>query len=259
MSTPDLVRLEIAGRWDGPAHPRPVGRALNSWLFGHLAVIDPRSAEALHDLSAVKPVTISMPMRPAPRIVVTGYGPCAEPVLQLADRLPEKLLLDGQWWNLAAADAHQVRAVSWGEVAAPLVDPHATWRARFEFQTPTTFHSKGRFLPLPMPDLTLLGLLDRWTRWSNIQLGPDAKEVIEACAILGSFRGESIPYQLAGHVTGFVGWAEFAFKRPPDAYSGLLATLSAFAPFAGVGQKVGMGMGCVDTYPARQQGRPPGN
>jgi CRISPR-associated endoribonuclease Cas6 len=247
MTLPDLTRVVAAGQWEGPPHPRPVGRALNSWLFGELAKLDATSAEALHDLSAVKPLTIALVERPARALVVTGYGPCAVPVAELAGRLPERLLLDGQWWRRDGSQAPEVTSSTWGEVGADLVAPGAPLRSRFEFRTPMSFHSKGQFLPLPLPELVLRSLLERWQRWSTVDLGGDAVGVIQASAILTRFRGETTSYQLTGFNTGFVGWAEIGLRRPPPEYSGLLAVLARFAPFAGVGQKVGMGMGCVET------------
>lgn len=240
----DVVRVEIRGRWEGQPHARFVGRALNSWLYGELARIDPDCTTALHEMTGQKPLAIAL-AEPGNLLVFSGYGPLVDPILRIAEHMPERLLLDAHWWLPEAEPV--VRADEWAVLARPLLSAPAPAIARFSFLSPTTFHARGQFLPLPVPELVLASLLDRWQRWSHIDLGPGAAETLATAAVLRKFRGATVPVQTAGFQPGFLGAAEFGLRRPAPEYAGLLAVLAAFAPYAGVGAKVGQGMGCVDT------------
>lgn len=249
--TVDLVRVEVPVVWeDGPPATHP-GRALNSWFYGCLARRDERLASELHQRPGLKPFTVALfPTRTSGvwRLVVTGYGPLAGHAEAIAGEA-ERISLDGRW--LARRGELEVQWDSWGELASRWLIAIPRGRGlpvRLEFLTPTAFHSRGLTLPLPVPDLLFGGLLQRWQAWASVDLGQGAPSVLSEHAALRRHRLWTVMTRMEGKHTAYLGWAEFILVRPEAAYSGLLALLGAFAEYAGVGQKTGMGFGCVHAH-----------
>ncbi len=245
----DLVRVELPVRWTDASPPSHPGRALNAWFYGCLARRDERLATELHERPGAKPFTIALvslkddPV--SPRLVMTGCGRLAAHVDAIG-RETERLALDARW--LERVGDPVVRADRWGDLASRwLVASGRSLPVRLEFLTPTTFHSRGRTLPLPVPDLVFGGLLERWQAWSSIDLGEGARVAVSEHAALRRHRLWTVMTQMEGKHTGCLGWAEFVPVKADPAYGGLLALLGAFAEYAGVGQKTGMGFGCVGT------------
>lgn len=245
--TADLVRVEVPVRWADRAPATHPGRALNAWFYGLVAGRDERLATELHERPGPKPFTVALvPSRDEPSaalLVVTGCGPLAA-YAEAAGSETSRLLLDGRWLERAGGPA--VRSDTWGGLASRrLVGLERAAAVRLEFLTPTTFHSKGRTLPLPVPELVFGGLLQRWQAWSSVDLGDGAATTIAERAALRRHRLWTVMTQMEGKHTGCLGWADFLLLRPEPAYGGLLALLGGFAEYAGVGQKTSMGFGCV--------------
>lgn len=243
----ELARLEFCCRWEQAPPRTHLGRALNAWFYGALARHDERFVDALHAAAGQRPFAVAlMPNVPGEQLVLSGGPQLAHLLPRLAERLlaEGRLQLDGRWLLVEGLVAART------ETFAALVQRHLLHAARpvpvrLEFRTPTAFHSRGRTLPLPVPDVLFLSLLQRWQAWGGIDLGPGAEATIVQCAALRRHRLQSVSVQMEGRFTAFVGMAEFTLVRPQPSYAGLLAALATFAEFAGVGQKTGMGMGCV--------------
>jgi CRISPR-associated endoribonuclease Cas6 len=257
----ELARLEFRCRWEQAPPTRHLGRALNAWFYGALARCDERFVEALHASASPRPFAVALaPELPEYQLVLSGGPQIAHYLPDLAQRLlaDGRLQLDGRW--LAVDGLVSVRT----ETFAALVQRYLLHSAtpvpvRVEFRTPTAFHSRGRTLPLPVPDVLFLSLLQRWHAWGGIDLGPGAEATVTECAALRRHRLQSVSVQMEGRFTAFTGVAEFTLVRPEPSYAGLLAALAAFAEFAGVGQKTAMGMGCVRTavlQPAHSHDQP---
>ena len=131
-------------------------------------------------------------------------------------------------------------------------------RVELQFTTPTTFHSQGRSLPLPLPRLVFGSLLDRWNAFAPLRIDPEILVVVEqACTIARyDLRTEAVPLG-GGLQIGFVGRCTYGLPpgrgvRPADEYAWrVLHLLANFAFFAGVGAKTTMGMGTVRMVPGR--------
>ena len=246
----ELVRVELPVRWeDGPPPSHP-GRALNAWFYGCLARRDERLAAELHERSGPKPFTVALAPahgNPVATLVVTAYGPLA-PHAKAAVEDAHRLALDGRW--LVRHGEPRVHTDRWGALASRhLIGKGRPDPVRLEFLTPTTFHSRGRTLPLPVPDLVFGGLLARWQAWASVDLGEGASATATERAALRRHRLWSVTVQMEGRHVACLGWAEYVLVRPEPAYAGLLALLGAFAEYAGVGQKTAMGLGCVRCPP----------
>ncbi len=244
MSDPELARLEIPVRWDSAPPSEHPGRALNAWFYGELARRDEALADALHSIQRFKPFTVALAgQTEGLALVITGCREVAPRVLAIAQGC-DRLLLDGRW--LAACGEPRVQSETFAGLATRwLLGDGKTIPARLEFLSPTTFHSRGRTLPLPVPDLVFGGLLERWQAWSGIDLGEGAAVTIAEHAALRRHRLWTQMVQMEGRHTACLGYAEFTLIKPEPAYAGLLALLAAFAEYAGVGQKTAMGLGCV--------------
>lgn len=244
MAGPELVRLEIPVRWESEAPAGHPGRALNAWFYGALSRRDESLAEALHSLQGPKPFTIALASpKEGLLLVITGCRAMAPHALALAEGC-DRLLLDGRW--LVISGEPEVKAESFAELGARwLLRDGRVIPVRLEFLSPTTFHSRGRTLPLPVPELVFGGLLERWQAWSGIDLGEGAAVTVSDHAALRRHRLWTEMVQMEGRHTACRGYAEFTLVKPEPAYAGLLALLAAFAEYAGVGQKTAMGLGCV--------------
>jgi CRISPR-associated endoribonuclease Cas6 len=243
----ELARLEFRCRWEQAPPVNHVGRALNAWLYGALARCDERLVDALHDGAGHRPFAVALVSEPPEEhLILSGGPPIAHLLPDLAQGLLRegRLLLDGRWLRvegLVSARTERFTTL----VQRHLLRAVAPVPVRLTFRTPTTFHSRGRTLPLPVPEVLFLSLLQRWQAWGGIDLGPGAEATINGCAALRRHRLHSVSVQMEGRFAAFVGVAEFTLVRPEPSYAGLLAALAAFAEFAGVGQKTAMGMGCV--------------
>lgn len=250
----DLVRVEIPGVWAEGAPPRFTGRALNGWFYAQIEARDPDLAAELHQDDDVKPYTLALVDGNPGRLIVSGYGPLFAPVLDLGGRVG-RLLLDACWWD--AVDEPRWTIAAWDHLAGALLAPDPPSSTRLAFRSPTTFHRRGLYVPLPAPEWLFAGLLARWRRWSPIDPGEEADAALASIA-LGRFHCTGVAVQTAGLMPSFVGWAEYRMVRPAEGYAGLLGMLAQFAPFAGVGHKVGQGLGSVErVFPRRRTADPP--
>jgi hypothetical protein len=253
----ELARLAFRCRWEQTPSGH-IGRALNAWFYGALARLDQRFVDTLHAASGPRPFALAVaPDPPGCELILAAGPPIAPRLPDLAERLlaERQLLLDGRWLLIDGLAAART------ETFALLVQRHLLHATlpvpvRLTFRTPTAFHSRGRTLPLPVPEVLFLSLLQRWQAWGGIDLGPAAEETVARCAAVRRHRLQSVVVQMEGRFTAFTGVAEFTLIQPPPGYAGLLAALGAFAEFAGAGQKTAMGMGCVRADPLEPAPRP---
>lgn len=243
----ELARIEFRARWAERRPQRFLGRALNAWLYGEMARVDERAASALHQQAGIRPFSAALTEEAGePQLVLTAGPQAADLLSSVADRIAgtRRILLDGQW--LAIENVAQAKTETFRDlVRRHLLRARAPQPVALTFLTPTTFHSRGRTLPLPLPDLVFGSLLDRWHAFEGISLGEAADAVVRDCSAIRRHRIRSASVRMEGRFVAFVGEAEFTLVSPPPEYAGLLAALASFAEFSGVGQKTAMGFGCV--------------
>lgn len=247
---PDLIRVEWPGRWQEKAPRSHPGRALNSWLYANIARLDEALASELHDRQDAKPFAVALVSgqeEASVTLLVSAYGQLVHVISQLPELVPGRILLDACWLQLGAPT---VVSENWPDLAGrALLAVSRAVPVRVHFRTPTTFHSLGRTLPLPVPQLVFGSLLQRWQQWSSIDLGLAAGEVVEKHTAIARHRLRGDVLQLEGRQPAFSGWADFTLVRPPAGYAGLLALLALFGEYAGVGQKTAMGLGNIRAEP----------
>ncbi|GBD22626.1 CRISPR-associated endoribonuclease Cas6 [bacterium HR29] len=249
----ELARVEFRVHWAERAPERFLGRALNAWLYGEVARCDQRAADELHDAPGPRPFSAALVGEHDDLRLVLAGGPRVAPFLSdVADRTVRsgRILLDGHW--LLVEGVAEAKTDTFADLLRRhLMRADRATPVRVDFLTPTAFHSRGRTMPLPIPDLVFGSLLERWRAFGGHDLGEAAFDVVRDCAAIRRVRIRSLSVRMEGRFTAFIGSAEFTLVNPPPIYNGLLGALAAFAEYAGVGQKTAMGFGCVRAAPLR--------
>lgn len=246
-----------------PLEPWPrlpfLGRALHALVLGLVATSDPALAGAIHSAEAPPPFSVSGPFlaggeRLATRLLPDSIysirisalsGPLAAALARAleAGRQPEELALDE-----AVVRLHKVEAspsITY-EALRDRYFPAGPVRRSIEltFLTPTSFHSAGKDVPLPLPELVFGSLLERWNAYAPFTLSPSLKDFARECVGIAYYDLKAWVVSVAGgRHAGFVGRCGYRVLRYDPYWARALCLLADFARFAGVGLKTGMGMG----------------
>jgi len=246
--------------------PAGTGYAVYAWLLEELRCRNGVLAAAIHDASGLKPVTVSSlrgdmlgdgtgMLRTRPGGTVWLRVTAMEPAIEA-----------GVWEVLAAAvggvvELHGLRLHPLRAARAPDEHPwaaHADYPTLFdgalaspppevlelEFASPTTFRSGGHNLPLPVPVLVWRSLVQRWNRFSPIQLG-EFQRVLEEGVRVQRYVLRTHHLNAGGHgEVGFTGRVAFDLRGVRDPLVRRAAgALAHFALYAGVGAKTVFGFG----------------
>lgn len=163
----------------------------------------------------------------------------------------ERVLLDARWRE-RTGEAH-IERTGWADIAARMLRFPPQRRVQMIFTTPTTMHSGGHYVPLPVPSSLFGGLLQRWRRWSTVSIDPECEPSLRNI-VIRRHRIHSVAAQLKGLIPAFLGTVEFEIRQDPGPYTGILDLLSEFCRFSGAGTKVSSGFGCVSLVSDEAQG-----
>ncbi len=123
-----------------------------------------------------------------------------------------------------------------------------------EFFSPTAFHSGGRNVPLPLPDLVYGSLVERWNDFSPVAVSPEVRRFAQECVAIS--RHELSTRAVAGKgdgiQIGFVGRCRYVVLRADPYWLGLLHALTDYAFYAGVGYQTTTGMGQARRWRGRE-------
>lgn len=119
-------------------------------------------------------------------------------------------------------------------------------RVTLRFGSPTVFRSQEQFLPLPR--LVFEGLARRWNAFAPAALPAEVARFAEECVAISRYRLRTERVAFGGEgehgaFPGFVGRVTYAFRVKDRYWMGLIDLLAAFSLYAGVGQRVTMGLG----------------
>jgi CRISPR-associated endoribonuclease Cas6 len=244
-----------------------LGRALHAIALDLLRAQDPALAAGLHAEDRPKPFTASGPYQPA-----TG-------------RLVWRLQAGEEYWlRFTALEGRTARALRAGLAALPAdlrldtalvrvagveetvtdypvlleaylrggpVDRSLT----LQFLTPTAFHSGGKTVPVPLPDLVFGSLLERWNQYAPATLSPDAREFARTGVGIAHYDLRAWALTVGGgKQVVFSGRCGYRVLRYDPYWTRVLQLLARFAVYAGVGIKTGMGMGQVRPEEPRDGG-----
>lgn len=264
-----LVSLVLALTAPQPVTlPRHLGRACHALFLRLIDARDPALAVALHEGSGPRPFTCSSLVggRGQGESLLLGAGEEAwlrftgltetvsRHLLALAQEPPAQVELDEVALSVLGAtvdgDRHPWAGI--GEyrdllAAGEAADPHPQQarRATLHFASPTTFHSQGVNVPVPLPYLVYGSLLDRWQAFSPLAVSGAFRRYAEEMVALGRYRLRTrvVRVKAGGLQVGFVGEASFVALNADRYWLTVLRALTEYAFYAGVGALTTQGMG----------------
>ena len=238
-----------------------LGRVAQAWFLAQVRRVDPVLASALHGGQSRRPYTIGI-LRSEERYVLRVTSLSAI----LTDLLIARVLPD-----LGAGATFANIEVRFG---SPQIENHP-WARRsdyeqlartafadsltepltpgFEFGTPTTFHSGGLNVPLPLPSLVYGSLIQAWNTFSPVALPVSLQPFVADYVAIARHRISTRSVKSGDQLhVGFTGTVRYALVRQektglsPDEYRRhvqVINLLAQFAFYAGVGAHTSMGMG----------------
>lgn len=118
---------------------------------------------------------------------------------------------------------------------------------KLDFVTPTSFKQNGYYIVFPSTEILLNSLLSRWNSFTDgMKLEEDnLKNKLGNMCHIAQYNMHSARFSLESmSITGFAGTMGIRFHGN-DMQRRLLGLLFRFAPYAGLGIKTALGMGCV--------------
>jgi len=235
-----------------------LGRALHAVALQLLRSADATLAQEVHTGDGPRPFSVCGPFvgddeRLAPRLVpATSYrlrisaltAPTAAALARALEpeRRPVELALDEVIVRLERVEA----TTDTYEGLRDRYFPTGPVRRTIEltFLTPTSFHSGGKDVPLPLPELVFGSLLERWNAYAPFTLSPGVRDFARECVGIAHYDLKAWVVNVAGgRHAGFVGRCGYRVLRYDPYWTRALCLLADFAFYSGVGIKTGMGMG----------------
>lgn len=270
MEDTDLVSLVLSLRpraaADGPAY---WGRAVHAQSMRLIDACNPGLAKWLHDLDARKPLTCSNLMGTAVNhdrrcvvrpdqvywVRVTAFTPALAAILfQIEQERPTEVELDGIRFNVEAATTDP--AVHPWAGRASYQGLHEYYRGKAEalassvnlnFTSLTSFHSGGKTLPFPLPELVFGSLADSWDAYSGRQLPTDVRAAAPQHVAVSRYtlatravQAKSMHWEI-----GCTGDATYRVLAQEAELAWPIHLLAHFAFYAGVGYQTTIGFGQV--------------
>ena len=256
-----------------------VGRAAHALLLEAVRRSDAALAEELHAGDGLRPFTASNLIGYSPKRGLSAARTYTLRFTALTKPVAEALLMQsGLIPNLRSSDQSGEQALSVGSmvrldtaslrIEAAICDPaqhpwaavttyealSAPWllarstperRLALEFNSPTTFRSHERHMPVPLPELVFGSLLDRWNAFAPVAFPPELRRYAEACLAMSAYRlrSHAVLVKDAGIRIGAVGWARYATLSYDRYWMSLIHLLAGYAFYAGVGAGTAVGMG----------------
>ncbi|MGB9775456.1 MAG: CRISPR system precrRNA processing endoribonuclease RAMP protein Cas6 [Anaerolineae bacterium] len=267
MLTSLVVVLEAEERATLPPH---LGRASHAVFLRGVAGRDPDLAERLHALDERRPFTCSSlvgarveRVNGEPVAVVAPGQPLFLRYTGLTEEVSEHLLrwvespppfveVEGVRLTVRAATldpsvhpwAGQTTYVALLRKALPAEEPLPR-HLELEFLSPTAFHSGGRNVPLPLPDLVYGSLVEKWNDFSPVTVSPEVRRFARECMAISRYElaTRAVLGKGDGMQIGFVGRCRYAVLRADPYWLGVLHALTDYAFYAGVGYQTTTGMG----------------
>jgi len=272
MTPPELLSLVLHLQPENPNPERPLprwwGRAAHALLLHIVQQADPALASRMHaDADQPwRPFTVSNLLGSFPRgkfhpekpyrlrltsldadltalllAAAAPGGPLAPEAVVELDFCRFRVLpppQDGDHWQMQTTFVDLSRP--W--LSARCTPPR---RFTFHFASPTAFKSRGRHMPVPLPDWVFNSLLQRWNTFAPMAMPEETRRFANEVVGVSRYRLQSavVPLKNGGRRIGAVGEATFIGLNHDRYWLSILATLARFALFSGVGVSTTMGMG----------------
>lgn len=252
----------LAGSLHTPNQERPF-TVSNLW-GARAALRDPSGfgdASNLHEAAGRNPkglATVALSPDHPCFLRLTSYQPALSALLaeRLLPALPQTIALAGATLRVVDATADATQHPWAGQTSmAELLRQHTLQgqpepRVTLHFASPTVFRSQEMMVPLPLPRLVFEGLVRRWNALAPVALPAEVNRFADECLVISRhrIRTERVVFGEEGErgaFPGFVGNVTYAFRVRDRYWMGLIHLLAAFSLYAGVGQRVTMGLGQV--------------
>jgi CRISPR-associated endoribonuclease Cas6 len=118
-------------------------------------------------------------------------------------------------------------------------------RISFSFASPVTFKSGGKHQPFPLPELVFGSLLERWNACAPIAFPEDARRYAAECLAVSRYElaSRAAPLKSRALRIGAVGQVSYTTLNYDRYWMSIIAALTAFALYSGVGAGTTMGLG----------------
>ncbi|MGQ9466874.1 MAG: CRISPR system precrRNA processing endoribonuclease RAMP protein Cas6 [Anaerolineae bacterium] len=251
--------------------PPHLGRASHAIFLQGVAERDPVLAERLHAPDERRPFTCSSlvgvrlervegelkavvaPGRPL-FLRYTGLtAEISEHLARWAEAPPPAVEVEGVWLTVQGATLDpSVHPWAGQTTYQALLREALSTRERtlprhleLEFFSPAAFHSGGRNVPLPLPDLVYGSLVEKWNDFSPVTVSPEVRRFAQECTAISRYdlSTRAVPGKGGGMQIGFVGHCRYTVLRADPYWVGVLQALTDYAFYAGVGYQTTTGMG----------------
>lgn len=241
-----------------------LGRASHAALLRAIGERNAALSQRLHDATSIKPFAASDLLGVPPgrsrsvsvertyRLRWCGLTDEIDALLgDIAAAPPPSIELDSLRYTVEYATVDPQRdplanVVTWHDLLASDDASSPPVRFRLRFLAPTTFRSSGRNTPLPLPELVIGSLLDRWNCAAPTALPGDLRRFAADHLLIGRYDLRSLWIAVfnAGE-TAFTGFCTYRATRSEQPYLQFCGALMRLAEFSGVGAKASMGFGLV--------------
>jgi CRISPR-associated endoribonuclease Cas6 len=245
--------------------PADQGRALAAEFLRWVQACDPALSAALHDANALRPYTVSglrgasphngqvrlRPDRPVwwrlttltptlSQVVRERVLPSLPPTVTLGEAVFERLPP-----LLTAAEHPWAGQTTYEELAAgALLQARRPRRLTLHFASPTTFHSRERHQPFPLPELVFRQWLEKWNAFAPAAFPPGVLTFVEEALAVSHYRLESRVVRFGEALfIGFSGHCTYRFLVTDAYWQRVVQALAQYAFFCGTGAKTVFGLG----------------
>lgn len=216
-----------------------MGRAVRQIALDFVATQDQPLADWLHDADQMKPYAASSVFQTDTTRALSGDYPAGATawirIVGLRTDVTAALLagcakpgdeieLDRARWQVeqvAGVDPDNKGEVWAGQTSyATLWQQHAQDRAPHSlslfFGTPTSFHSEGITVPLPLPSFVFRSLANRWNAGAPLPIPKTFNTFIDQALMVQHYRLETrnVEYKTSGREVGFVGDVTYGILPP---------------------------------------------
>lgn len=243
--------------------PELPGRFLHAAVFSLISSIDEEAGNYWHDMSGIKPFTVTLDYNQPRRNHVIQEGD----ILFLRINVWHRDL-----WYILAETSESMR-VQIGPLQATIVNVHCeapfglllreenildfvqhrleakpARKIEFEFFTPTMFNGTYGDITFPTAELIFASIVNKWNA-GDVEDVLDKPRIKELCerVILSDWKGQTkrIYFGRDRGYTGFVGGFTFNLAKLSTEENQLITILALFAQHCGVGRLSSQGLGQV--------------
>lgn len=248
--------------------PQHLSPALRSLFLHWIAESSPKQAEYLHESNVLRPYTISDlqgSFRAQNGFYLVQAGESAWFRVTSLTSSISNLLLDSVFPSIQSKaftigetkfqvqrvqfreDEHPwARQSSYAELLGKYLTSNVSVsdKIKVEFLSPTMFHARNAWLPLPLPELVFGSWLRHWNVFSPNALfsGVNEFDAVQIAISKYDLKTTSISYDKSIWI-GFTGSCLFRIISADETLRKMFYLLADFAFFSGTGAKTTLGMG----------------